>query len=79
MRGPIYRPDPLSLINSKVTTLTSQLISNSSSGNDSDSDDALFAELEAELENENEIIREHGLAEIRREYGLARIESMHHN
>lgn len=59
--------------NAKVAKLTSQLIASSSRRSDSDTDalddDELFAELEAEIENDDGPLREQGLKELRREYG----------
>lgn len=65
--------------NAKIANLTSQLIASSSSSiaasrrSDSDTDapddDELFAELEAEIENDDGPRREQGLKELQREYG----------
>jgi len=59
--------------------LTSQLIASSSSyiaasrrsdsDNDALDDDELFAELEAEIEDDDGPLREQGLKELQREYG----------
>ena len=56
--------------NAKVAHLTSQIISASSSRLDQDApdEDALFAELEAEIENDDGPLREQGLKELRHEY-----------
>ena len=64
--------------NPKVAHLTSQLLASSStstSRSDPDPDaldeDELFAELEAEIENDDGPLREQGLKELQREYGGA--------
>lgn len=51
-----------------MNTLTRQIISSSSRADpDALDDEALFAELEAELENEGETERERGIKELQRE------------
>ena len=52
-----------------MNILTRQIISGSSPSSDPDAldDEALFAELEAELENEGEAERERGIKELQRE------------
>ena len=61
--------------NAKVAHLTSQLLASSSASRRSDPDsdvldeDELFAELEAEIENDDGPLREQGLKELQREYG----------
>jgi hypothetical protein len=63
--------------NPKVAHLTSQLLASSSTSSRSDPDpdaldeDDLFAELEAEIENDDGPLREQGLKELQREYGGA--------
>ena len=63
--------------NAKVVHLTSQLLASSSASRRSDADpdapdeDELFAELEAEIENDDGPLREQGLKELQREYGGA--------
>jgi hypothetical protein len=67
-----YRPQ-----NPKVAHLTSQLLASSSASGRSDPDpdaldeEELFAELEAEIENDDGPLREQGLKELQREYGGA--------
>lgn len=65
---------------SKIATLGARLIDPnqtsrrrpSDDSEDDDDDDAIFAELEAEIENaDNVAIRERGLEAIKREYGSA--------
>jgi hypothetical protein len=59
--------------NPKVAHLTSQLLASSSTSSRSDPDpdaldeDDLFAELEAEIENDDGPLREQGLKELQRE------------
>lgn len=58
-------------LNSKIASLASRLVSSNNSrdrdGDDED-EDALFAELEAEIENDsNSAMREHGLAVLKQE------------
>lgn len=56
--------------NAKVAHLTSQLIESSSASSsrlDQDEEDELFAELEAEIENDDGPLREQGLKELQRE------------
>ncbi|KAI0052989.1 thioredoxin-like protein [Auriscalpium vulgare] len=59
--------------NPKVNILTKQLLSTSKpasssrSDRDEDDEDAIFAELEAELENDDEALREHALKGLQRE------------
>jgi hypothetical protein len=61
--------------NAKVAHLTSQLLASSSASHRSDPDpdaldeDDLFAELEAEIENDDGPSREQGLKQLQREYG----------
>jgi hypothetical protein len=61
--------------NPKVAHLTSQLLASSSTSSRSDPDldaldeEELFAELEAEIENDDGPLREQGLKELQREYG----------
>ena len=61
--------------NPKVAHLTAQLRAPSAPSGRSDSDtdalddDELFAELEAEIENDGGLLREQGLKELQREYG----------
>jgi hypothetical protein len=57
--------------NAKVAHLTAQLRASSRSDPDTDAldDDELFAELEAEIEDEDGPLREQGLKELQREYG----------
>jgi hypothetical protein len=61
--------------NAKIAHLTSQLLASSSAPRRSDTDpdapdeDDLFAELEAEIENDDGPLREQGLKELQREYG----------
>jgi len=60
--------------NPKVARLTSQLIASSSASSsrldrDAPDEDELFAELEAEIENDDGPLREQGLKELQREYG----------
>ena len=63
--------------NPKVAHLTSQLLGSSSTSSRSDPDpdaldeEELFAELEAEIENDDGPLREQGLKELQREYGGA--------
>lgn len=53
--------------NPKVTSLAAQLIEREDIDDDND-DEALFAELEAEIENDsNSMMREQGLQVLRRE------------
>ena len=61
--------------NPKVAHLTSQLLASASTSTRSDPDpdaldeEELFAELEAEIENDDGPLREQGLKELQREYG----------
>ena len=66
----IFAPDSLSQ-NAKVAHLTSQLIASSSASSsrlDQDDEDELFAELQAEIENDDGPLREQGLKELQHEY-----------
>jgi hypothetical protein len=62
---------------SKIVKLGTRLVEPNQSSigrhledNEDDDDDAIFAELEAEIENdENSAMRERGLEAVRREYG----------
>jgi hypothetical protein len=56
--------------NAKVAHLTSQLLASSSTSTPrlDEDEDELFAELEAEIENEDGTSREQGLKELQREY-----------
>jgi hypothetical protein len=62
------------LQNPKVANLTSQFLASSSAHGRSDpdtdalDDDELFAELEAEIEDDDGPLREQGLKELQREY-----------
>jgi len=60
--------------NAKVAHLTSQFVASSFASSshldrDAPDEDELFAELEAEIENDDGPLREQGLKELQREYG----------
>lgn len=58
----------MSSSNAKVNELTSRLTDPYASKSDPDEDEELFAQLEAELENDdNATLRERGIQELQRE------------
>ena len=58
-------------MNTSINSLASRVVdSNRSLDDTEDDDDAIFAELEAEIENaDSAAMREHGLEQLRLQYG----------